>query len=220
MIRLLLLLVPNLAFSQSSLIDYPHPYHSTYTDKGIVVSQNYLSSDIGVEILNKGGNAIDAAIAVGFSLTATLPRAGNIGGGGFMLIYDAKNKTIVSLDFRSMSPELATPDVYRKNGEHQSSLSRSGYKAIAVPGTVDGLFTAHELYGSMDMKELIQPTIDLCIEGIPLTSDLYGAIQNTKTLTSILDKTKYNRKEIDFLNIDTEGNDLEVLKSLDFKKKV
>tara|TARA_B100001769_G_scaffold97208_1_gene74963 strand:- start:1277 stop:2728 length:1452 start_codon:yes stop_codon:yes gene_type:complete len=107
-----------------------------------------------------------------------------------MLIYDAKNQTIVSLDFRSMSPELATPDVYRKNGEHQSALSRSGYKAIAVPGTVDGLFTAHELYGSMDMKDLIQPTVDLCIEGIPLTSDLYGAIQNTKTLTRDKESTR------------------------------
>ena len=76
----------------------------------------------------------------------------------------------------------------QENGEHQSSLSRSGYKAIGSR-TVDG-FTAHELYGSMDMKELIQPTIDLCIEGIPLTSDLYGAIQNTKTLTRDEESTK------------------------------
>ena len=67
------------------------------------MSQNYLSSDIGVEILNKGGNAVDAAIAVGFSLTATLPRAGNIGGGGFMQVYIAKDKTILTIDFRSVS---------------------------------------------------------------------------------------------------------------------
>ena len=78
--------------AQASLIDYDHPYHSTYTNKGIVVSQNYLSSDIGVEILDQGGNAVDAAIAVGFSLAATLPRAGNIGGGGFMQIYIEKIK--------------------------------------------------------------------------------------------------------------------------------
>ena len=83
---------------------------------GVVTSHHYEASDIGADILNSGGNAVDAAVAVGFALTATLPRAGNIGGGGFMLIYDAKNKTIVSLDFRSMSPELATPDVYRKDG--------------------------------------------------------------------------------------------------------
>ena len=190
MLRLSLLLLLSLFIKSQEYLEYSHPFHPTVSDKGMVVSQNYIASDIGAEILSKGGNAVDAAVAVGFALTATLPRAGNIGGGGFMLIYDAKNKTIVSLDFRSMSPELATPDVYRKNGEHQSSLSRSGYKAIAVPGTVDGLFTAHELYGSMDMKELIQPTIDLCIEGIPLTSDLYGAIQNTKTLTRDKESTK------------------------------
>ena len=76
----------------------------------MVVSQNYLSSDIGADILSQGGNAIDAAVAVGFSLTATLPRAGNIGGGGFMLIYDAKNDVTVALDFRSMAPALASPD--------------------------------------------------------------------------------------------------------------
>jgi len=190
MLRLSLVLLLSLFIKSQEYLEYSHPFHPTVSDKGMVVSQNYIASDIGAEILSKGGNAVDAAVAVGFALTATLPRAGNIGGGGFMLIYDAKNQTIVSLDFRSMSPELATPDVYRKDGEHQSSLSRSGYKAIAVPGTVDGLFTAHELYGSMDMKDLIQPTIDLCIEGIPLTNDLYGAIQNTKTLTRDKESTR------------------------------
>jgi gamma-glutamyltranspeptidase/glutathione hydrolase len=175
MLRLILVLLLSLFIKSQEYLEYSHPFHPTVSDKGMVVSQNYIASDIGAEILSKGGNAVDAAVAVGFALTATLPRAGNIGGGGFMLIYDAKNKTIVSLDFRSMSPELATPDVY---------------KAIAVPGTVDGLFTAHELYGSMDMKDLIQPTIDLCIEGIPLTNDLYGAIQNTKTLTRDKESTR------------------------------
>ena len=114
MFRLVLLLISNLAFSQSSLIDYPHPYHSTYTESGIVVSQNYLSSDIGIEILNKGGNAVDAAIAVGFSLTATLPRAGNIGGGGFMQVFIEEDKTLLMIDFRSMAPKLATRKFYQE----------------------------------------------------------------------------------------------------------
>tara|TARA_Y100001970_G_scaffold77387_1_gene98374 strand:+ start:1268 stop:2968 length:1701 start_codon:yes stop_codon:yes gene_type:complete len=190
MLRLSVLLLLSLFIRSQEYLEYSHPFHPTVSDKGMVVTQNYIASDIGAEILSKGGNAVDAAVAVGFALTATLPRAGNIGGGGFMLIYDAKNETIVSLDFRSMSPELATPDVYRIDGEHQSSLSRSGYKAIAVPGTVDGLFTAHELYGSMDIKDLIQPTIDLCIEGIPVTPDLYGAIHNTETLTNDAESSK------------------------------
>ncbi|MBL6624167.1 MAG: gamma-glutamyltransferase, partial [Rhizobiales bacterium] len=70
-----------------SYIDYESPYHPVVGNFGMVVSQNYLSSDIGIEILNKGGNAIDAAVAVGFSLAVTLPRSGNLGGGGFMLVY-------------------------------------------------------------------------------------------------------------------------------------
>ena len=144
MIRLLLLL-SGFVFSQSSLIDYNHPYHPTYTDAGIVVSQNYLSSDIGVEILDKGGNAVDAAIAVGFSLTATLPRAGNIGGGGFMQVYIAEKKTILTIDFRSMAPELATREFYQNAIADDDDVTRKGFKAIAVPGTVAGLFKAHEL---------------------------------------------------------------------------
>ena len=119
--RSILLFFFSLNLLSANYLDYPHPYHPTQSDKGMVVSQNYLSSDIGAQILSKGGNAVDAAVAVGFSLAATLPRAGNIGGGGFMLIHDAKNNTIVSLDFRSMAPKLATPDIYvnrLKNNEH------------------------------------------------------------------------------------------------------
>ena len=110
------------------MIDYDHPYHSTYTNKGIVVSQNYLSSDIGVEILNQGGNAVDAAIAVGFSLAATLPRAGNIGGGGFMQIYIESDKTILSIDFRSTAPSLATGELYQELKSNDDDVTRKGYK--------------------------------------------------------------------------------------------
>ena len=162
--------------AQASLIDYDHPYHSTFTTKGIVVSQNYLSSDIGVEILDQGGNAVDAAVAVGFSLAATLPRAGNIGGGGFMQIYIEKDKTILSLDFRSTAPALATGEFYQELKSQDDDVTRKGYKAIAVPGTIAGLYKAHELYGSLPMETLLQPTIDLLTEGVPMTQDLYHAI--------------------------------------------
>ena len=160
-----------------SYLDYPHPYHPTSTKQGMVVSQNYLSSDIGAKVLSEGGNAVDAAVAVGFSLAATLPRAGNLGGGGFMLIYDAKSNAIASLDFRSMSPELAKPERYRSSfkddGAHDYELTRKGYKAIAVPGTVAGLLKAHEVYGTMDLIQLIQPTVELLKKGVPVTEDLY-----------------------------------------------
>ena len=84
---LTLAIIFSLQIHSRSYIDYESPFHPTVGKSGMVVSQNYLSSDIGLEILNKGGNAVDAAVAVGFSLAITLPRAGNLGGGGFMLIY-------------------------------------------------------------------------------------------------------------------------------------
>ena len=92
--------------AQESYIDYISPYHPTAvtSEQGMVVSQNYLSSDIGIEILDKGGNAIDAAVAVGFSLATTLPRAGNLGGGGFMLVYLKEKNEIFYIDYRSKSP--------------------------------------------------------------------------------------------------------------------
>ena len=185
--RFLIFILFSLTASTQSYLDYPHPYHPTSTTKGMVVSQNYLSSDIGAMILSNGGNAVDAAVAVGFSLAATLPRAGNLGGGGFMMIYDAKSNSIATLDFRSMSPELAESNKYRNkfknNGAHDYDLTRKGYKAIAVPGTVAGLIKAHEVYGSMELKDLIEPTISLLKDGVPVTEDLFGAIQDTEYLT-------------------------------------
>ena len=185
-----------MAFSQSSLIDYPHPYHSTYTESGIVVSQNYLSSDIGIEVLNKGGNAVDAAIAVGFSLTATLPRAGNIGGGGFMQVFIEEDKTLLMIDFRSMAPKLATREFYQEAKEKDDDVTRKGYKAIAVPGTVAGLFKAHELYGTIPVKDLIQPTIDLLEQGVPITQDLYLAINKGRYIQNDPESNKIFKKNL------------------------
>ena len=196
MLRLLFLLLPNLVFSQASLIDYPHPFHSTYTDSGIVVSQNYLSSDIGKAILDKGGNAVDAAIAVGFSLTATLPRAGNIGGGGFMQVFIEKDKTVLTIDFRSMAPKLATREFYQEAKEKDDDVTRKGYKAIAVPGTVAGLFKAHELYGTIPMSDLIQPTIDLLEQGIPITQDLYLAINKGRYIQNDPESNKIYKENL------------------------
>ena len=89
--------------AQQSYIDYRSPFHPTVTKSGMVVSQNIDSSNIGIEILDMGGNAIDAAVAVGFSLAITLPRAGNLGGGGFLLVYIKEKDEIVSIDYRGAS---------------------------------------------------------------------------------------------------------------------
>ena len=193
----LTLLFTSMVHAQASLIDYDHPYHSIFTTKGIVVSQNYLSSDIGVEILDQGGNAVDAAVAVGFSLAATLPRAGNIGGGGFMQIYIEKDKTILSLDFRSTAPALATGEFYQELKSQDDDVTRKGYKAIAVPGTIAGLYKAHELYGSLPMETLLQPTIDLLTEGVPMTQDLYHAINIGKYISDDPESHKIYKKNLE-----------------------
>jgi gamma-glutamyltranspeptidase/glutathione hydrolase len=130
----------------------------------MVVSQNQASSDIGVEILNMGGNAIDAAVAVGFSLAITLPRAGNIGGGGFMLIYLSDEQKTIAVDFRSSAPQNISEDdfLFLKNNYDQR---RYGYKASGVPGTVAGLLQTHKRYGKLSVKKNIAACYCASIKG-------------------------------------------------------
>ena len=178
--------------AQQSYIDYLSPYHPTVSNKGMVVTQNNLSSDVGIEILNKGGNAIDAAVAVGFSLAVTLPRAGNLGGGGFMLVYLKEKEEIFYIDYRSKSPLNASIDnIFDLNGKNISPVdfsddiydkTRYGYKAPAIPGTVAGLLEAHEKFGSLPLEEVLAPAIRQANEGILVSYDLEKAIDDTHQL--------------------------------------
>ena len=178
--------------AQQSYIDYLSPYHPTVSNKGMVVTQNNLSSDVGIEILNKGGNAIDAAVAVGFSLAVTLPRAGNLGGGGFMLVYLKEKDEIFYIDYRSKSPLNASIDnIFDLNGKNISPIdfsddiydkTRYGYKAPAIPGTVAGLLEAHEKFGSLPLEEVLAPAIRQANEGILVSYDLEKAIDDTHQL--------------------------------------
>ena len=178
--------------AQQSYIDYLSPYHPTVSNKGMVVTQNNLSSDVGIEILNKGGNAIDAAVAVGFSLAVTLPRAGNLGGGGFMLVYLKERDEIFYIDYRSKSPLNASIDnIFDLNGKNISPIdfsddmydkTRYGYKAPAIPGTVAGLLEAHEKFGSLPLEEVLAPAIRQANEGILVSYDLEKVIDETHQL--------------------------------------
>ena len=186
--QLLLALVFFHVQAQQSYIDYVSPFHPIESSSGMVVSQNDLSSQLGTEILNKGGNAVDAAVAVGFSLAITLPRAGNLGGGGFMLVYIKEKQEIYYIDYRSSSPLNANikdlfntnlPEDYKKT---DFDKSRFGHKASAIPGTVAGLLEAHRNFGKLSLKEILEPVIKLASEGIKVSYDLNKAIESTPQL--------------------------------------
>ena len=165
--------------------------------EGMVVTQHYLASEVGEAILNKGGNAYDATIAVAFALAVVLPRAGNIGGGGFTVLYNSSDESFQSLDYREKAPLAASKNMYLdKNGDVISNLSTLGYKAIAVPGTVDGMWELHKKYGSMDWKELIAPSIKLAKEGFkvsPLMADTLN--RNYESLSKFSETKKIFFKE-------------------------
>lgn len=141
----------------------------------MVTSSNSLSSEVGVAILKKGGNAIDAAVATAFSLAVTLPSAGNIGGGGFIVYMDSNGKA-TTFDFREKAPLAATNDMYLdKEGILIEGSNHHSALAIGVPGTVAGLFKAHKKYGKLPWATLVQPAIDQAKNGFPFNWSLYAA---------------------------------------------
>ena len=143
-----------------------HPVHAQHA---IVVSVHELASHVGVEIMQAGGNAVDAAVATGFALAVVHPAAGNIGGGGFMLIRMADGKTHF-LDYREMAPAAATRDMYLDGqGNVIPGASDIGYKAIGVPGSVAGMVYAEQKYGKLTLRQVIAPAIQLAREGYVLT---------------------------------------------------
>lgn len=148
-----------------------------YGEHGMVVTSNKLASQTGIEILQKGGNAIDASIATAFALAVTHPAAGNIGGGGF-LVYMNSSGAVTTIDFREKAPLAATANMFLDNeGKLIEDLNHNSIKAIGVPGTVAGLFLAHRKYGKLPWSVLIQPSVDLAQKGFPMTWSLYQEAQ-------------------------------------------
>jgi len=189
-------------WGQVRYIDYPSPFHPTIGNSGMVVSQSQASSDIGIEILNMGGNAIDAAVAVGFSLAITLPRAGNIGGGGFMLVYLSGEQKTIAVDFRSTAPQNISEDdfLFLKDNYDQR---RYGYKASGVPGTVAGLLQTHKRFGKLSLNKILQPVIKQAQNGILVSYDLNQAIGSA-----------------DQINLDQESQDIYYQKGSPIKEHV
>jgi len=152
-------------FLSTACSDKPQPVTA---ENGMVISTSSYASNVGVEILKKGGNAIDAAVAVGFALAVTYPSAGNLGGGGFMVIHLADGKNI-TVDYREKAPLSAHRDMYlNEAGEFVPELSQFGTTSAGVPGSVAGLIYALEKYGTMSLAEVIQPAIDLARNGFKL----------------------------------------------------
>lgn len=146
-------------------------------DSGMVVSSHYLASEAGMEVLRSGGNAVDAAVATAFALAVTLPSAGNIGGGGF-LVYHGADGMVTSFNFREKAPMAATPDMYLgPDGQVKDNSNHEGPLAIGVPGTVAGLVLAHERLGSLPWARLVQRAVTLAEDGFPSTRDMTGFLR-------------------------------------------
>ena len=172
--------------------------------KAMVSTQEAKATEVGLEILKRGGNAVDATVAIGFALAVTYPQAGNLGGGGFMLIHRPKDNFNTSIDYREVAPAAAHRDMFLDEaGNVDYKLSMESAKAAGVPGTVAGLIMALEKYGSMSLEEVIQPAIELAEEGFEVTPQLNFSIDDER---EILSQSQTSSK----LFFDKNGNALAV----------
>ena len=149
----------------------------TFT-KHVVVAQEGHAADAGREVLRHGGNAIDAAIATAFALAVTLPEAGNIGGGGFIVAYLADRREVVTIDFREMAPQAAMPRMYLDREGKLRPRHRAGAWAAGVPGSVRGLGLAHARWGKTPWADLVRPAAKLARDGFPISADLAGSLNS------------------------------------------
>ena len=176
-----LLSSPSLLADESPIFSQMATAQPVWAKHGMVASQETLASRTGVEILKQGGNAVDAAVAVAFSLAVTLPRAGNIGGGGFMLVHIAKENKTIAIDYREMAPSKAKKNIFLdENGDAVEKLSREHGLAVGVPGTVMGMSLALEKYGTMTLAQVTAPAIKMAQEGISVTPDLAQSLAGLK----------------------------------------
>jgi gamma-glutamyltranspeptidase / glutathione hydrolase len=170
-------------------------WQPTHAPHGMVVSINELASQVGVEIMQEGGNAVDAAVATGFALAVVHPQAGNLGGGGFMLIRSADGTTHF-LDYREKAPAAATANMYQDaQGNVIENASVVGYKAIGVPGSVAGMVIAEKKYGKLSLQQVIAPAIKLARDGYALRWEDARAMKEDKYLSQFPESRRVFQRE-------------------------
>lgn len=157
-------------------------FHPVYGKNGMVASEQGLATQVGLDILKQGGNAIDAAVAVGFALAVVLPNAGNIGGGGFMVLHDDKTGKNVAIDFREIAPAKASRDMYLDNqGNVIDGKSLFTHEASGVPGTVAGMEYALKKWGTMPLSKVLEPAIKLADKGFIVSDVLAQTLKEEKS---------------------------------------
>jgi len=180
------------AFTQQAIYSSASIHHPRVAENGMVASQHALATEAGLKILEQGGNAVDAAVAVGFSLAVVLPRAGNLGGGGFMIVHEADSKTTETLNYREIAPGKSSRDMYLdEEGNVDNDLLNAQYASAGVPGSVAGLCQALEQYGTMSLRQVMAPAIKQAGEGFEVTYDLARVL---KSLEGRIGKWPESRK--------------------------
>lgn len=156
-------------------------FHPVIAENGMVSSQERYATEAGLAVLKEGGNAIDAAVTMGFTMAVTLPSAGNIGGGGFMLVHLADENKTIAIDYREKAPQAATRDMFLdETGDVDPEKSRHSYLAVGVPGTVAGLTMALEKYGTISLARALQPAIELAENGFPVSEYVHRSLVAVK----------------------------------------
>ena len=163
------------------IIEYNSINHPVISKTGMVVSQRHKASEVGAEILRKGGNAVDAAVATGLALAVVLPRAGNLGGGGFMVVYLKDKDKTITIDYREKAPSEAHRDLFLdQNGNYDKQRAQFSLLSAGVPGTVAGLYLALTKYGTMTWQEVLEPSIKLAEEGFMIPHDLANILASPR----------------------------------------
>jgi len=181
-----------------ALMRYDAIHHPVLAKNGIVSAQDAIAAEVGRDILRRGGNAVDAAVATGFALAVTHPQAGNLGGGGFMLVHLTETGDIIAIDFREMAPAAAKRDMYiGADGDVDNVLAQYSRLSAGVPGTVMGLLEALETYGTMNRRQVMGPAIRLASKGFEMSPALAESLEaHRKELSADESSVNYflNRK--------------------------